>query len=97
MKLEIDIFRGRNKGMIILEVEHPRVGDKATLTDLPASLRPYVVRDITGESRYTNHNLAQLLNSKPLPVMLRTITAKGVVREKECNEVPRRWQRAMMA
>ena len=51
-KWEIDVFEGKNKGLIIAEIEL-EYEDEAF--DLP----PFVVREVTNLREFSNHNLAR--------------------------------------
>ncbi len=51
-KWEIDIFKGKNDGIIIAEIE-------LEYEDESFDLPPFVIREVTGESKYSNHNMAK--------------------------------------
>jgi adenylate cyclase len=52
--VEIDIYQGRNRGLVIAEVEFP---DEASC--LKFEPPPWFGREVTGETRYSNIRLAQ--------------------------------------
>lgn len=49
---EIDVFEGKNKGIIIAEIELEREDEKF-------SLLPFIEKEVTDDKRYSNHNLAK--------------------------------------
>ena len=49
---EIDVFEGKNKGIIIAEIELEREDEKFVLP-------PFVEKEVTLDKRYSNHNLAK--------------------------------------
>ena len=51
-KGEIDVFKGKNEGVILAEIELESEDEKF---EIP----PFVVREVTGESKYSNHNMAK--------------------------------------
>jgi CYTH domain-containing protein len=53
LKIEVDIYRGRNQGLIVAEVEFPN--DAARRKFKPPS---WFGREVTGEKRYSNIRLA---------------------------------------
>lgn len=56
--IELDIFQGRNKGLIIAEVEFKSVEDSQNFKPLP-----WFSREVTEDFRYSNNNLME----KPWP------------------------------
>lgn len=63
MKWEIDDFK--DVKLIVCEVEAP---DEETLNSIrvPAGLQEYVIKEITGEKEFTNHNLAKKLDAEAI-------------------------------
>ena len=51
-KWEIDVFDGKNKGIILAEIELENENEEF---DIP----PFVIREVTSEPQYSNHNLAK--------------------------------------
>ncbi len=49
---EIDVFEGKNKGIILAEIELER-------EDEEFNLPPFVEKEVTNDKRYSNHNLAK--------------------------------------
>ena len=49
---EIDVFEGKNKGIIIAEIELESEEEEF-------SLPPFVEKEVTDDKRYSNHNLAK--------------------------------------
>ena len=49
---EIDVFEGKNKGIIIAEIELER-------EDEEFNLPPFIEKEVTNDKRYSNHNLAK--------------------------------------
>lgn len=49
---EIDVFEGKNEGIIIAEIELEREDEEFVLP-------PFVEKDVTFDKRYSNHNLAK--------------------------------------
>jgi CYTH domain-containing protein len=52
----IDVFDKPHKGLVLMEVELDKKDQKI---EIPKALKPYVVREVTGESKYVNCNLAK--------------------------------------
>lgn len=48
---EIDVYSKENNGLFVAEIELPQI-------DYPLYLPPWIIREVTGESRYSNFNLA---------------------------------------
>ena len=51
-KWEIDVFHGKNEGLVLAEIELENENEQA---DIP----PFVSKEVTGDSRYSNHRLAE--------------------------------------
>lgn len=49
---EIDVYKGSNKGLIIAELE---LESETEEFDIP----PFIIKEVTGDGRYSNHNLAK--------------------------------------
>jgi len=55
---ELDIFKGKLKGLRILEVEFQNI-EEAKHFQMPKLLEPYIIKEITNESIYSNGALSQ--------------------------------------
>lgn len=53
---EVDVFAGEREGLVIVEYEFAH--SNATLPGMPVWLRNKVVREITGDSLFSNYNMA---------------------------------------
>jgi len=51
-KWEIDVFEGKNKGIILGEIELESENDQF---ELP----PFIIKEVTMDPRYSNHNMAK--------------------------------------
>ena len=50
-KWEVDVFDGKNKGVILAEIE-------LSSEDEEFKLPPFVIKEVTNDSKYSNHNMA---------------------------------------
>ena len=55
---ELDIFKGPLKGLAILEIEFKDIYS-ANDFDIPSSIKPFIIKDITNESIYSNGALSR--------------------------------------
>ena len=51
-KWEIDVFKGKNEGLILAEIELETEEEKF---DVPH----FIIKEVTGDKKYSNHNLAK--------------------------------------
>lgn len=55
-RVELDIYHDNNAGLVVAEIE---LATETEEVEFPAWLRPYVVREVTGERAYSNAVLAR--------------------------------------
>ena len=48
---EVDVFHAENEGLVLAEIELAHAGD-------PVEIPPWVVREVTGDPRFTNYGLS---------------------------------------
>lgn len=53
LTVELDVFRGRNEGVIVAEVEFASLDEAHAFTPLP-----WFGQEVTGEAKYSNRHLA---------------------------------------
>ena len=61
-RVELDVYHDNNAGLVVAEIE---LTSETEEVEFPAWLRPYVVREVTGEPAYANAVLARNLHPTP--------------------------------
>lgn len=60
---EVDVYEKPHTGLIIAEIE---LLEASAEVEIPLFLKPYIIREVTGESQYANKNLCTLDFQPPL-------------------------------